>query len=148
MIPDEREWQAQERAMQVERNGQDVADVDNLAASYVSIAKALRQPLVSGLPSDFANRTAARVAEQLRTMPVDSGLERWLLNALAVVMALSGLLVLLLYRDNWLAPLTVMLGQVGSLDSPGLLVMALCLAVSWLAEQLRRQVQSPHRHPA
>ena len=134
--------------MQVERIGQEMADVDNLAASYVSIAKALRQPLASGLPTDFASRMAARVAERARTMPVESRLEHWLLNALAVIMALSGVLVLLVYRDNWLAPLTVMLGRVDGLDSPWPLVMVLCLAVSWLAEQLRRHVQSPHRQLA
>jgi hypothetical protein len=148
MNPDEREWQAQERAMQIERQGQDAAEIDGLAASYVSIARALRQPLPCALPDDFASRMAAQVAAQPRLASQDSRLERWMLNALGVVMTLSALIVMLIYRDVWLSPLAALLGQTGSLDTPWPLVGALCLAGSWLGEQLRRHLPSMHQRAA
>jgi hypothetical protein len=102
----------------------------------------------SALPDDFASRMAERVAAQPRVAPLESRLERWLLSALGVVMTLSALIVLLIYRDVWLAPLGALLGQSGSLDTPWPLVGALCLAGSWLGEQLRRHLPPMHQRAA
>ena len=53
---DEREWQAQERALQEERLH---LTGDPRLAAYRRIARALRQPLPDALPADFARRLAA-----------------------------------------------------------------------------------------
>jgi len=148
MIPEEREWQAQQRAMEAERNGQDAAELDDLAAGYVPIARALRRPLACGLPSDFAFRVAARAAGQAQSTPLESRLEQWLLTVLGSAMGVASLIVLLIYREVWLEPLTSILGQTGTLDSPWPVVLAGCLAVSWLADLFRRNLSSAHQRTA
>ena len=66
MNPDERKWQAQERAAKAERAGNVLLDLDPLSAGYVPIVRALREPMAVGLSDDFAARVA-RLAARTRT---------------------------------------------------------------------------------
>ena len=96
---DEREWQAQERALQAERLH--LGDTDPRLASYRAIARALRQPLPHGLPADFARQLAARLGRA----PLDTRVEQTLLRALLTLLALSGAVVVmvLIVNQNGLA---------------------------------------------
>lgn len=148
MNPDEREWQVQERATQCERAGVDMPDADTESAEYLTIARALRQPLDSGLPADFASRVAGLAAARIRPAAVDSRFEQGLLVVLGLVMAASALVATVIYGTGWLGPLVNPLGQVGKSNLAWPLALLLCLAVSWLSEQLRRRATGPGHHLA
>ena len=148
MMADEREWQAQERAKQLERDGLECPDADNLTAGYLSIARALRQPIDVGLPSDFAERIDRLVAAQARPAAGETRFELGMLVALALAMGIAALVVMLLYGSNWMAPVADALGHVARPTLRWSVAVLLCLAISWLAEQLRRYPKHPGRHRA
>ena len=129
---DEREWQAQERALQDARAG--TPSTDPLAARYRAVAEALRAPLPELLPPDFA----ARVAAQVRHAPLDARFEGTLVRTLTALLGLSGAVTAALYGRQWLPAI---LGPL-QLDSASALNWALalgaCVAITWLAEPLRR----------
>jgi hypothetical protein len=129
---DEREWQAQERAFQDARS--DIPSTDPLAARYRAVADALRAPLPDLLPPDFA----ARVAAQVRHAPLDARFEGTLVRTLTTLLGLSGAATAALYGRQWLPAI---LGPL-QLDSASALNWALalgaCVAITWLAEPLRR----------
>ena len=129
---DEREWQAQERALQDARAG--TPSTDPLAARYRAVAEALRAPLPELLPPDFA----ARVAAQVRHVPLDARFEGTLVRTLTALLGLSGAVTAALYGRQWLPAI---LGPL-QLDSASALNWALalgaCVAITWLAEPLRR----------
>lgn len=129
---DEREWQAQERALQDVRTG--TPSTDPLAARYRAVAEALRAPLPELLPPDFA----ARMAAQVRHAPLDARFEGTLVRTLTTLLGLSGAASAALYGRQWLPAI---LGPL-QLDSASALNWALalgaCVAITWLAEPLRR----------
>ena len=129
---DEREWQAQERALQDVRTG--APSTDPLAARYRAVAEALRAPLPELLPPDFA----ARMAAQVRHAPLDARFEGTLVRTLTTLLGLSGAASAALYGRQWLPAI---LGPL-QLDSASALNWALalgaCVAITWLAEPLRR----------
>jgi hypothetical protein len=129
---DEREWQAQERALQDVRAG--APSTDPLAARYRAVAEALRAPLPELLPPDFA----ARMAAQVRHAPLDARFEGTLVRTLTTLLGLSGAASAALYGRQWLPAI---LGPL-QLDSASALNWALalgaCVAITWLAEPLRR----------
>jgi len=129
---DEREWQAQERALQDARSG--TPSNDPLAARYRAVAEALRAPLPELLPPDFA----ARVAAQVRHAPLDARFEGTLVRTLTTLLGLSGAATAALYGRQWLPAI---LGPL-QLDSASALNWALalgaCIAATCLAEPLRR----------
>jgi hypothetical protein len=131
---DEREWQAQERALQDARAG--MPSTDPLAARYRAVADALRMPPPDLLPPDFAARVAARV----RHAPLDERFEGGLVRTLTTLLGLSGAATAAVYGRQWLPAI---LGPL-QLDSASALNWALalgaCVAISWLAEPLRRIV--------
>lgn len=102
---DEREWQAQERAAQAERSGVPAAGSDDpLVARYRGVSRALRQPLASAPPADFAANlarqvTAAREAKEGR-------LERISLQVLTALLGLSGGVTCVLYGREWIQAIT------------------------------------------
>ena len=130
---DEREWQAQERALQDARSG--MPSTDPLAVRYRAVAEALRAPLPDLLPPDFAARVAARV---VRHAPLDARFEGTLVRTLTTLLGLSGVASAALYGRQWLPAI---LGPL-QLDSASALNWALalgaCIAITWLAEPLRR----------
>ncbi|HEX7731823.1 MAG TPA: hypothetical protein VF415_04190, partial [Rhodanobacter sp.] len=87
----EREWQAQERALQAERLGLDPAGDDARVRRYRLLARTLRQPMPEALPEDFAKQMAARVAvAPARRHAADARFESTLAGILAVVLLLAG----------------------------------------------------------
>ena len=129
---DEREWQAQERALQDARAG--TPSTDPLAARYRAVAEALRAPLPDLLPPDFA----ARVAANVRHAPLDARFEGTLVRTLTTLLGLSGAATAALYGRHWLPAI---LGPL-QLDSASAfnwaLALGACVAMTWLAEPLRR----------
>lgn len=135
---DEREWQAQERALQEERLH---LAGDPRLASYRRIARALRQPLPDALPADFARRLAAQVGQ----VPLDMRFEQGLVRGLALALALSGAVVAAMYGQAWLP---AMLAVLPASSSPNamhwLLAVVACMGMSWAFDQLRKGM---HSHP-
>jgi hypothetical protein len=152
MIPDEREWQAQERAMQCERAGVEVTDGDAASAEYLSIARALRQPLDAGLPADFASRVANLATARVRPAGVDSRFEQGLLVVLGVSMGIAALVAAWVYGAGWmqsmLNPLAAPFGHVGKASLAWPLALASCLVLSWLSGHLHRHAGRADRHLA
>ena len=132
---DEREWQAQERALQEERLH--LSGGDPRLASYRRIARVLRQPLPHALPADFARQLAARFGRA----PLDTRVEQGLLRGLLLLLALSAAVVVALYGQAWLPPLLAVLPQ-----SPyalhWLAAVAACVGMSWGFELLRKRIDT------
>lgn len=82
-----REWEAQERAVRAERLGARVGH-DPAVAQYRLIDRALRNPPLSRMPSDFAAQVAARVEQKARAG--NEHLEVWLGRALVALLVLAG----------------------------------------------------------
>lgn len=139
MIPDEREWQAQEKAMNCERAGLDLPATDTLGVSYLPVARALGQPLEPLLPVDFAARVAAMAARgQQAGMEAESKLEHWLLLGLAAVFVISALAAGVIYGDgSWLGSSFSLLARLGAGNLAWPLALVACLVISWSAEALR-----------
>lgn len=133
---DEREWQAQERALHEVRNGVQPSSEDVAVARYRDIANVLRRPPVDALPADFAERVA-RIASR---PAVETRFEQILVRVLAVVFAFSALAALGIYGGRLLAMLQSAT-DTGSLRWT--LGLAACLAVSWSLDWMRRQL---HHH--
>ena len=134
---DEREWQAQERALQAERNGSGPGIDDPVVARYRVLARALRQPLTDVPPADFAAIVARQVAPQAAAEAVDSALERVLTQGLIAALGLSGGVVAVLYGRDWLASIADALPT--GAGRQWTLAIALCMGASWALEQWRRQ---------
>lgn len=137
---DKNEWQAQERALQDERNGVAPGD-DPLQARYRLIARALRQPLPHALPEDFAVQVAARALGRAVHAPPDLRVEQRLVRALVAVLALSAAVAVAWYGPQWLQAITVLL--------PGAalnwtLALTACVAVSWSFDLLHRREKRQH----
>ena len=91
---EQREWDAQERALRAERS-EERASGDPAVAQYRLVARALRTPPLDALPSDFAVRTAARAERQARI--ADERVEQWIERALVALLLLVGAVALLVY---------------------------------------------------
>lgn len=137
MIPDEREWQVQERAVKCARDGTDMTDGDAESMDYLAVARALRQPLDADLPHDFASRVAGLANARLRAEAPDSRFEQGLLVVLGLAMGVSALVFAVIYGGSWLDALVNPLGQVIRSNLAWPLALASCLALSWFTEQLR-----------
>lgn len=134
---DEREWRAQERALQEERLH---LTGDPRLASYRRIARALRQPLPDALPADFARRLAAQVGH----VPLDMRFEQGLVRGLAVALALSGAIVAAMYGQPWLPAIAAALPTSASgAAAHWLLALVACVGVSWGFDRLRNGIR-PH----
>ena len=94
---DEREWQLQERALDEVRRG--VTGGDELLVGHRQVAQALRRAPAPDLPADFAASLAARV---VIAPALDTRVERHLLRALVVVLALSAAVAVAVYGGQWL----------------------------------------------
>ena len=132
---EEREWQAQERALQDERNGAGPGD-DPLQAHYRLVAHALRQPLPHALPDDFVARVATQARQQAAHVPPDLRIEQRLVRALIAVLALSAAVVVAWYGPQWWQAITVLLP--GAALNWTLALMA-CVGLSWSFDLLRRR---------
>lgn len=128
---DEREWQAQERAM---HNGRATAPHDDpLVATYRPVAAAARHASPPELPADFAVQVAALVRGEARAVP-DGCLERVLLRILLALMPVALAAVLVLFGMRWWQASVALLGE----DAlRWVLVAAACAVVSWGIDGLR-----------
>jgi hypothetical protein len=91
---EQREWDAQERAVRVERAGSAAAG-DAVVAQYRLIARALRTPQLDALPRDFAARTAARARREARV--ANESVEVWLERGLVALLLLAGAAAIRIY---------------------------------------------------
>lgn len=135
---DEREWQAQERALREARAGLRApldAD-DRVRAQYRAIAEALRAPPPVSLPTGFAADVARLARARAPANAPEAGLERWLVRALVAAFVLSALLALGAYGARLLAMLE---DGVGTQGLQWLGVLAGCVALSWSLDWLRRR---------
>lgn len=128
---DEREWQAQERALLNERIGADAAEDDALVARYRSIARALRQPPAGALPSNFAYEVARLAAMQPRPADIDSALEQWLVRALVGTMVLAAVIVTAIYGSDWLGATGALLGSNGIGGGGWIAALVACFAMTF-----------------
>ena len=138
---DDQEWQAQERALQEERLGSGASD-DPLVAQYRLVARALRQPMPDGLPGDFARQMAARLAH---APPLDTRFEQGLMRALAVLLALSGVVASALYGSIWWQAMVAYLPSFSGVALHWTLALATCVGLSWSLEQWRQHART-RRH--
>ncbi|RZA15543.1 MAG: hypothetical protein EOP93_16735 [Lysobacteraceae bacterium] len=123
--PDERRWQAQEKA----RRGDADADPVDLR-----VARALRTAPAMDLPVDFAARLAASVRAQAAAATL---LEQRLLQGLLVVLALSSAVVVAWQGRGWAAGLAQVLpGGSEAVAWSG--IAAACLLGNWGVGALRR----------
>ncbi|MEP7043738.1 MAG: hypothetical protein ABI843_11790 [Dokdonella sp.] len=133
--PMEREWQAQERALEHERRGLKAnGDADDVG--YRLLARALRQPPPEGLPSDFADRVARR-AEALGKArdAVSARFEQRLLQAMIAVFGLAVVVVVVCYGAEWW-PATSATARVGHLLGDRWLIALLgCVGLSVAAQR-------------
>jgi hypothetical protein len=132
---EEREWQAQERALHDERNGVAPGD-DPLQAQYRMVARALRQPLPHALPDGFAAQVAARARRQAAHAPPDLRIEQRLMRGLITLLALSAAVAVAWYGPQWLQVIAVLLP--GAALNWTLALMG-CVGVSWSFELLHRR---------
>lgn len=95
---EQREWEAQERAVSEERSGAPSTRNRNVDA-YRLVARALLSPPLAPLPSDFAAQTAAR-ARALRA--ANEHVEIWLERGLVALLLLAGGAALFVYNGDWL----------------------------------------------
>ena len=129
----EREWQAQERALRAERLGLDPSNGDGRVRRYRLLARALREPLPDALPADFARQMAARVAAAPAHQPAAESRFDWVLTtALIAVLAVAAGVVTVLYGDAWLPAFRQLLPPPGTPAVQWLLALGACMAATWL----------------
>lgn len=136
---DEREWQAQERALQQERQGAPAAHDDAAAARYRPVARVLLEPLPDALPADFAVQVAALARrQQARTADMDLRLERNLMRGLGAALVLGGAVALALYGQvSWDAFANVV-PSTRDTGASWWLPALLCVGLSWGMDGVRK----------
>jgi len=133
---DEREWQAQERAVQAERLGLDSTDDDTEVRRYRLLARTLRERLPDTLPGDFASQIAARAAAPPAVVAAASDrFESVLLAVLACLLVVSAGVVLARDGQAWLPAIRATLPAADPQDLRWLLAFVGCLGLSWLLWQ-------------
>ena len=135
----EREWQAQERALQQERHGQAPGRDDPLADGYRPVVRALLEPVPDALPADFARRVAERalrLAEHRAAL--DLRLEQNLMRGLVAALVLGGLFALAYYGGTLWRPLAAGVAASSSPAAAWLLPALACVALSWTMDLLRK----------
>lgn len=129
----EREWQAQEQAMRRERLHLGSAGDAARVQRYRMLARALREAPQDSLPSDFAQRVAARAASAPAGNVVSyTRFEFILMAAIAIALVVAVVAVIALYGEAWLPPVSTMLPAPGALATRWLLAFAGCIGLSWL----------------
>ncbi|MEW9572079.1 hypothetical protein ABQJ54_09955 [Rhodanobacter sp. Si-c] len=140
----EREWQAQERALQAERLGLDPSGGDERVRRYRLLARALREPMPSALPDDFAQRVAARVAgAPARAGAGDTRIEFALACTLVAALIVAAGVVTADYGSAWLPAFRQLLPSPGTPATSWLLALGACLGASWLLGLWQRPAHAP-----
>jgi hypothetical protein len=132
----EREWQAQESAMRLERLNLDPLREDTRSRRYRLLARVLRQPPEDGLPADFATRVAARAAAS----PASSArIEYVLIIALTVAMVVGASYAIATHGSEWIPSFSAILPAREAPASGWLMALSGCLGASWLMERWQRR---------
>ena len=144
-----REWEVQERAFREERASSSRRTAVGASADtgiYRLVVRALRNPRLDPLPSDFAVLTATRIEAELGAADFA---EIWLERGLVVLLMLTGAAVVvnysaeplraLYYSVEPLRALWAALPRPTDLDPPsfgvwGLAIVA-CVALTWVLER-------------
>lgn len=129
---DEREWQAQERAMRAARNAAPLDDEDMQAASYLGVSRALRAPPMAPLPMAFAADVARR-AQAVQDANAER-FERILTHALIAVLGLSACVICVIHGAQWLPALESAMPDGGG---TWLALVAACVGMHWTMERWR-----------
>lgn len=138
----EREWQAQERALQAERLGLDPASDDARVRRYRLLARSLREPMPVALPADFARQMAAQVAASpTPTRATEGRLVFTLTGLLAVTLVVTGGVVLAMYGNTWLPTFRSLLPASGAPATGWVMALGCCLGASWLLGVWQQHVQ-------
>jgi len=136
---DEREWQAQERALQQERQGAPPAHDDLAAARYRPVARVLLEPLPDALPADFAAQVAALARHrQARAAAMDLRLERNLMRGLFATLVLGGAVALAIYGQGYWDALASAVPSSRDTGASWWLPALLCVGLSWGMDGLRK----------
>ncbi|MFC3550407.1 hypothetical protein ACFOLC_05205 [Lysobacter cavernae] len=125
----EREWQAQEHALDHERRGLPLDPADARSSEYRLIARALRAPAMEPLPLDLAARIVRHVND---AQVLGERIERWLLRILTAALALSAAVVMARYGASWVPAFVELLPQASAQTTGWTGLLAACLAVSLL----------------
>ena len=128
---DEREWQAQERALRAERLHLS-GDAD---PGYRRVAAALRNVPPVALPADFARRMAQRVG----AATLDLRVERWLLLACCALLAIAVPVAFALYGRSGVEVAAAVFPSLSQAAPGWLLAVTACVALNGLMEPLRRR---------
>jgi len=140
----EREWQAQERALQSERRSLPSGADDARVRRYRLLARTLRTPIPVALPADFAQRMAAQVAPATaRRHAADTRFESTLASALAIVLLVAGGVMLADYGSAWLPAFRDLLPASGTPATGWLLALGGCLGASWLLGLWQQHAHGP-----
>jgi hypothetical protein len=140
-----REWQAQERALEEERNGVNPVSCDGVVAQYRLIARALRMPRIAPLPDDFAARAVARI--EAARVPTEDLMEIWLQRVLFLLLVAGGAAATL--GGEWLTDAYSRASTLARSGSAGgwMLIVAACLSLSLAMEHLWHRRRNPGRSP-
>ncbi|HEY5805144.1 MAG TPA: hypothetical protein VIT90_15765 [Lysobacter sp.] len=141
----EREWQAQERAMEQERRGVPLDAADPRVGEYRLIARALRAPAMEPVPFDLAAQIVRRVEA---TQTLGERVEGWLLRILVAVLALAAVGAVAIYGHAWAAGFAALWPDPSpqSAGWGGLLLACLGLSLAW--QWGDRFLRQEHGHPA
>ena len=140
----EREWQAQERALQAERRSLAPDADDARVRRYRLLTRTLREPMPETLPTDFARQMAARVAAaSSRRQVAGAGFEFTLASALVIVLLMAGGVVLAYYGNAWLPAFRGLLPSSSTPATGWLLALGGCLDASWLLGLWQQHAHSP-----
>jgi len=140
----EREWLAQERALDAERRGLAPAGDNARVRRYRLLARALREPMPVALPADFARRMAAQTAAApSRREVAGTRFESTLASTLVVMLLVAGGVVLAYYGSAWLPAFRSLLPSSGTPATGWLLALGGCLVASWLLGLWQRHMHGP-----
>jgi ABC-type dipeptide/oligopeptide/nickel transport system permease component len=138
--PAEREWQAQELALQQERFGRITADNGMRVQRYRMLARALLQPLDIALPSDFAREVARRAEVRAGTRSAfGCRFELVLSGTLIAVFGVAVGVIVTFHGSHWLHPFVI---AARALASPWGLALVGCVGMSIALERWRSYVQA------
>jgi len=132
----EREWDAQERALEQERRSANAPSDPVDVQRYRLIARALRQPPMEGLPADFARRVAARAGEIVPAADGVSTRFEWrLLQGMIGAFGLAAAAITVMHGADWQPALSEAAHQVRFLGERWLLALLACVGASIAAQR-------------
>ena len=131
----EREWLAQEKALQLERLALGPEGDSERDPHYRLVARALRVPPSGELPADFAARVAARVVTPAMTF------ESMLMLLLVGALAGAASYTLAFEGAAWARSFSAIFVAWDTPISPWLLVLASCVGATWLLEQWHQRTR-------